>query len=143
MNSWIFQTMLVGYQSRLESLAHGIRSKQSGLDSGDIVIVLLIMAGFTAGIWGLSLLAAKQGRRGRSNNPRKLFVSLCRAHGLNWSARRLLAKVARWQRLAQPGRLFVEPERFDVTNLSASLKRQQPRLVEIREMLFAAPESDD
>ena len=51
-------------------------------------------------------------------SPSALFLELCRAHRLNWSARRLLWQLARRRQLSNPAQLFVEPQHFEPDPLS-------------------------
>jgi hypothetical protein len=46
----------------------------------------------------------------RQNSPPQLFRELAALHQLNWSERSLLTSAARKQKLADPARLFLEPE---------------------------------
>ena len=47
------------------------------------------------------------------SSPNRLFLSLCRAHRIAWSDRWLLWRLAASQRLEDPVRVFLEPERLD------------------------------
>jgi hypothetical protein len=80
----------------------------------------------------LELLAA----RGQGSG--KLFASLCRAHGLSWSDRRLLRVLAHWRGLADPCKLFIEPRYFDGSSLEAAPATRLARLQELRARLFGA-----
>ncbi len=70
------------------------------------------------------------------NNPWALFRSLCKAHGLRRSSRRMLKQLAHWQRLEHPSRLFVEPERFETVNLSPTLQSQTSAIHALRDRIF-------
>ena len=88
------------------------------------------------GIWMLARIAARQDKAKRINNPWALFRSLARAHGLDRASRRMLKQLAQWQRLDHPGRLFVEPERFETINLSPGLQTQVPAVRALRDHIF-------
>jgi len=73
------------------------------------------------------------------DSPPELFRELCRAHGLNWSSRRLLKRLAAEWELPSPALLFVEPERFNATRLPPNWRGDAARLENLRERLFEAP----
>ena len=69
----------------------------------------------------------------------KLFLELCRAHGLTWKERFLMWRLARCQRLRDPARLFLEADRFEEARLSRPLKVHNQSFRAIRARLFRAP----
>jgi hypothetical protein len=71
------------------------------------------------------------------NSPLRLFWELCRAHKLRWRECWWLWRLARAERLRDPARLFLEPERFDPAQLGPALARRQRELTSIRNRLFA------
>lgn len=80
------------------------------------------------------------------NSSSAMFRELCKAHSLDRKTRQLLKRIAQWQRLTQPARLFLEPERFEPANLSPELERYLAELFELRAKLFTfevTPESQD
>jgi hypothetical protein len=64
------------------------------------------------------------------------MTELCRGHELDQVSRRLLRSLATWHRLAQPARLFVEPQWFDAASLSEPLRMRQAELERLRDRLF-------
>jgi hypothetical protein len=70
------------------------------------------------------------------DSPPELFRELCRAHGLNWSSRRLLKRLAAEWELSSPALLFVEPERFNTARLPAEWRDDEDRLESLRKRLF-------
>ena len=104
--------------SDLGSKLHGRRARW---EISDILIWTAVLIAIVLGIWMLARIAARQDKAKRINNPWALFCSLARAHGLDRASRRMLKQLAQWQRLDHPGRLFVEPERFETVNLSPGL----------------------
>jgi hypothetical protein len=78
-----------------------------------------------------------QARAARGHDPRRLFAGLCKAHGLGWSDRRLLRRLARDRDLADPSRLFVEPGHFDPA-VSPASGVPAGRLADLRLQLFGA-----
>ena len=128
-------------QTPWRSMGSGLRGTRARFDAGDVVTGLLIVAGIVLAMIFLSRYLAKHDRGRVYYNPKALFRSLCKAHGLDRRSRRFLWQVARWQRLAHPARLFLEPNRFDVANLSPQLRRQTEMLERLQATLFGTRES--
>jgi len=123
-------------QGRLDDLSSGLRRRGGGYDTGEIMMWVALVVAVIAGIWGLSKLAAQRDSRRPSNSPRRLFAELCRAHELDRRQRKLLRQIVRWQRLAHPARVFLDPERFDAANLNRPLQAQQAAVTAMRTRLF-------
>ena len=121
-------------------MARGVRRKSSHFDSTDIVIGVAIFAGVILALWLLSMFLNRNDGTKRCNNPKKLFRSLCHVHQLDRASRRVLRQMVRHQRLTQPARLFLEPERFESVNLSPTLRTQMALVDELRGKLFAEEE---
>ena len=70
--------------------------------------------------------------------PQRLFVELCRRHGLDHGAERLLRRIAAAARLSQAAELFVMPDRFDAATAAAGRLRgkQREKVAQIRQRLF-------
>jgi len=64
---------------------------------------------------------------------------LCRAHGLDWSTRRLLKQLAAEWELTSPALLFVEPDRFNTSRLSVEWQDHAELLEHLRHQLFETP----
>ncbi len=141
MESWCSRALLLAEHNALDELAgrmaDGFRGDRVRLDFGLIAGLLLGAAGLAAVIWFVSRLAGGRNRRSVSNSPAKLFMSLCRVHGLAWQDKWLLWRLARWQRLDDAARLFLEPEQFDLEGLSPDLGARTQRLKALRDRLFA------
>jgi hypothetical protein len=73
------------------------------------------------------------------DSPPELFRELCRAHGLNWSSRRLLKRLAAEWQMSSPAQLFVEPERFSTARLGAEWHEKADELERLRRQLFDTP----
>ena len=101
-----------------------------------VAVILLIVAAAASIIWLLNRLS-RDDRQQIRNNPRGLFRELCRAHGLSLTHRRLLDQLASYQQLADPARLFLEPERFEPARLGPVLEPHQARFAALRDRLFA------
>ncbi len=132
--------LLLAEVSRWESMGGGLRPKEGDNSAWEILAVIGGCAVLAAAVWWLLTRFTDIGRA-RPNSPRKLFAELCSAHGLDAANRRLLAKIARWQRLKHPARLFMEPERFETVNLSPQLAASREQVEAIRKQIFAPPPS--
>jgi len=137
MNWLLIHGILLAQQSRLESLGSGFRKSGRRIDSGDVLVGIVIFAGVMLGLWLLAYFLAPQKRRWRGNSPLRLFCTLCKAHDLRWVEWWLLWRVARQQRLQDPVRLFLDPERLDPAALGPGLQTQAERVSSIRARLFA------
>jgi hypothetical protein len=104
---------------------------------GHIVFGVLFVVIAVVTLWLLARLSGSDDRRRRCDRRWMLFVDLCRAHGLPWSDWWLLYRVARHDRLREPARIFLEPERLEAATLSPSLQSRADRLRWLRERLFA------
>jgi hypothetical protein len=136
--------VLFAQRNRFGNLSEAFRARQdSAVDREEILYGLLILAGIVGGIWLLSRWLGSRDRHRAYDNPRRLFLGLCRAHRLRWSDRWLLWQVAKWQRLRDPARVFLEPERLEKQNLSPALRAQAARLQSLRDRLFADLRNSD
>ncbi|MCG8584746.1 MAG: hypothetical protein MI757_08555 [Pirellulales bacterium] len=128
---------LIASVSRLESMGGQFRKGSKTFDLSDLVAWIAVIVVIALLVWLLVRFKDRQDGPDRTNSPRRLFGELCRVHGLTLKDRWLLWRVARWQRLSHPAKLFLEPERFDAANLSTRLRANQARLTQLRERLFA------
>jgi hypothetical protein len=71
-----------------------------------------------------------------SNSQGRLFRELSAAHGVSFSNRRLLKRLARERKLPTPALLFVEPKHFDTSDLPADLQSAANELQRLRAQLF-------
>ena len=138
MNQLLYHGILLAQRGRLDGFSKAFRGRP--IDSGDMVFGLLILVGVCLAVWLLSyVLSLREGRRAYTSRL-GLFLTLCKAHSLRWPERWLLWRVARAQRLRDPARLFLEPERFHPVNLDPTLQTRSAQLSELRERLFVRPE---
>jgi hypothetical protein len=105
-------------------------------DSSQLLIVLGMAAVAAAALLIWFLAARRPPRLFVSNSPARLFRELCHAHGLSFSTRRLLKRLAAAQGLATPAILFVEPKHFDTANLPPDLQSAAKDVQRIRAHLF-------
>ncbi len=127
-------TGLLAQQSRIADLGRNFRGPEAALTSRDLLILACIALAVTAMVLLLKRLS-RGGQKRRTNSPRKLFRELCRLHGLEHGNRQLLMRLARFQQLEHPGRLFVDEGCFDAANLGP-LAGDEKRLAAIRRRLF-------
>lgn len=110
--------------------------RRESVEIGQVVGYLMVAAVLVALVC-LSIYAATRfahWRRYHSHGA--LFGALCRLHGLDHSARRLLRRVARHHRLRHPARVFTEPNWLDPAALPASFRPDARRLLVLRNWLF-------
>ncbi len=132
-----FQSSLLwGQVQRATSMGSRFRGESAQFGMQQVLNGLMLLGVIALAIWGLSLLLNRQDRTRRHLSHRALFRSLANAHALNFAQKRLLKELARAHRLAQPARLFLEPERFDAARLTQSLARRQGQLDTLRSKLF-------
>ena len=134
--------VLFAQENRLSQASEQFRHTKGTFTLEDLVlgVGLFLAAGF--GLYLLSKLISRRERRQTYYHPRKLFDELCTAHALNRSDRRVLLDLARFHDLDDPGRLFLEPDRFDKSHLDEELLERASELFAIRDTLFASPEGD-
>jgi hypothetical protein len=130
--------LLFADRSRFGNLGEAFRSHGDAVDRTEVMWGLVFLTALVVMLWLVSRWLKRRQRAQPYNSPRRLFFGLCRAHGLRWSDRWLLWRVAKWQRLKDPGRLFLEPQRFEEANLGP-LRASAPRLKAIRQRLFIEP----
>ena len=141
MSGWCPQAVLAAEANRWDDVTSGFRSGFEGrrIEPFDLVIGLLIMAGVVAAAWLLAYLLKLQERHRVYHSPFRLFLSLCRAHGLRLRECWWLWRLARSQRFRAPARLFLEPQWFAAATLSPALRRRAELFARLRERLFAEP----
>ena len=126
-------------------LFQGLNSRfsksQPSLDIGDLGIAVAVLLGLVAAIYAVGKLATRLDASRRYNSPRRLFRDLCQAHGLDRRQRRLLSRLAYWQHLRHPARLFLEPQRYEVANLGPHLDEFADQYEALRDKLFATDET--
>jgi hypothetical protein len=132
-------------RSNFDAMSSGFRGRRAELTWDDLIWTVAVVIVAAIGLWILTRLA-RRGTATSFTGPQRLFWALCRAHRLDWSSRRLLRQIARWQRLKQPAHLFLEPHRFAAVNLSPPLLRKQTRIKALQRKLFgveALPEQSE
>jgi hypothetical protein len=136
MHDLAISSLLLANRSRLENLQREFQQGLSPEGCKQLTLFLMALAAAALLFWGLAhWMERRQGLL--ANRPLGLFLSLSKAHHLGWSDRWLLWRLARSHRLRAPARLFLEPERFEVSRLPPPMRRHAARLEGLQERLFA------
>ncbi len=67
----------------------------------------------------------------------RLFASLCRAHKMSWTKRRLLRRIARWCDLPQEAALFLHPEMLSAALRDPFWEQDHVRIQQLAREMFA------
>ena len=128
--------------SRLDKITGGFQARDPGVDTGQIVIGLAVLTTTIVALWFVSRAMERRAKGGHFDSSLRLFLSLAKAHDLNWSDRWLLWRLAGCHQLKEPARLFLEPERFDAASLPDSLRLKRNQLDVIAKQIFAEKDQD-
>ncbi len=128
---------LLAQRNRLDDLTSRFRGDNVRFEATDALLLLSCLGGLILLLWLISVLITWQEKGCRRASPTRLFFRLARAHKLSWSDVWLLWRLAKLQRVSDPGRIFLEPDRFDPVHLAEPLRRHRRRLETLREKLFA------
>lgn len=130
------RSVVLAEQGRFVDMGRRFRQGGATLDAQSVAFVLLVCALVALAVWGLARYFAFRERQGY-NSDRGLFRELCRAHELNSSSCRLLWQLARFQRLARPADLFIDPRRFETQQLPGPLAKRKDDIARLRDRVFA------
>lgn len=128
-----------GADSIFNSMGSSLRGG-NGLEWITLAKLLTLLAGVVLAIAFAVYMAARLRRRWRST-PTWLFLRLCRAHRLTWTEQWLLWRVTRELVLSEPAQVFIEPACLEHGSSLPALSAAGPRLLELRDRLFAAEEN--
>lgn len=143
MSDLLLPYVVLAQASPLEHIAREFQGRQTRVESGYLATGLLIVASVVVAVWILSKVLERYGGRRPIDSSTLLFLSLCRAHRLRWSERWLLWRIARDQRLKDPARLFLEPERLDPAKMPSALRHRGAELGAILGRLFSGLPAED
>lgn len=129
--------LLLAQMERFSGLRDRFSGPRARFGWEDALTAVVAIVAVSALLYLLNYCYSRYANRQNYNSPASLFRELCKAHRLDRQARHLLWRVARWQRLSHPARLFLEPERFEPINLSPELEQHSAELFELRGRLFA------
>jgi len=136
-SSSLATTLLVG-EGLLAAGNPGAAGRRADrVDTGEALLWLAAAGGLIALVCLAIRLVSRWQHRRRHNSHRRLFQGLCRTHGLDRGARRLLRQVARHYQLKQPARLFTEPKWLNPADLPGALRRRAAEVAALRNRLFA------
>lgn len=124
-------------QHPLAEASEHFRQTKSTFDGNDVVVGLAMLLITLLGIMLLKKLLERSEKQSGYHHTGKLFAELCAAHELNHRERRLLRRLAGSEGLESPGRMFIEPERFDVSRIPESLSKRRDEVFALRDRLFA------
>ena len=141
-NLWL-DCILLAQQSPLDNFAREFQGRETRLESGYLTTGILILVGILAACWLLSKVLDHYDGRRPVDSSLMLFITLCKAHRLRWLDWWFLWRVARDQRLDEPGRVFLEPERLDPANVSPVLRLRSEQLAALARRLFAGIAESD
>jgi hypothetical protein len=110
------------------------RLASSPWSPNDWLLVLGIAAAALLAAGGAVALVRRLRKRA-CHDPQRLFRDLCRAHRLGWRDVQLLRKLARFEQVDPPARLFVEPRRFQ-PSVAEQLACTPQDLTRLRQRLF-------
>ncbi len=116
------------------------RAADENFQWANVALFIAIATAMGFGLWLALRLATEREKRGY-RSPRQLFRELCHAHQLDRSSRALLKRLATAHNL-MPSRLFLDPERFDATQLGGSWTNQRPQLEQLRDTIFGRKLND-
>lgn len=116
-------------------MGRNFRAANAGFDWSNVFLVVAILAAIVFGIWIAARYSAE--REGKTyRHPGRLFRELCHAHQLDRPRRKLLKRLAAAHRLPLAAQLFLDPRRFDVSQLDASWASQRSELEALRDQIF-------
>lgn len=112
-------------------------------ETGEMVFWLVIFGVAIAAICAAGFLITHFANRRRYNSHSSLFSALCNVHGLDRNTRAMLKQVARFHALAQPARIFTEPEWLDPAALGTAFAPKAEQLLALRQQLFTIEKNTD
>lgn len=128
--------LLMAAAGRSGTTADKAADESSGIEWLAFGIVGFLALAITLGYW-----LSRRWRLNRAqqllNSPPHLLQELCVRHGIGRADQRLLAGLAREQKLDHPGLLFVEPRLWEAGRLGVYGKRYAVPLDRLREQIFA------
>ena len=135
-----FAILTAQMDSRLESFSGGFRKNRAHIDSGDLILLLTTFVVVFTVLW---LVARWSERRVRNDSSLGLFWTLAKTHGVSWSDRWLLWRLARGKRLAEPALLFLDPRLTSPQSSHHLAPQATARIKALRRRLFAGIDRTD
>jgi hypothetical protein len=138
MNDWLPQLVLFAETERARAFSETFRGERSEPEVGGFLLIVAGIGLLLLVSWSIARLIPRQQRPKASDNPRGLFKSLCRAHGLDGASRRALWKLAQQYHAGHPAVLFTTPEALESRLASSRSARDVAMYQRLREQLFGA-----
>ncbi|WP_425398825.1 hypothetical protein [Aeoliella sp.] len=124
-----------------QSLGNRFSGDHTKFNMGDLWGLLGIVLAGIALVWLLNWIYRRQQARRLSNEPRHLFIDLCRAHRLSRRDRRRLLHLAEEFDISSAVMLFVRPDLFAAENMSTDNEKELAAYQRLADKLFAGLES--
>lgn len=112
-----------------------LAQQEAGFEWEGWAIAAIAVIAVTAALWWLKRWRTVRAQR-LTNSPAHLLQELCARHGLAGPDQRLLASLAREQRLEHPAQLFVDPRLWEPSRTGPLGKRHAAQLGRMRERIF-------
>ena len=106
-------------------------------ETGEMLFWLLIFGGFIGTVCCVIYVATYFVNQWKYNSHSALFYDLCGVHGLDRNSRSMLKQVVRHHGMAEPARVFTEPQWLDPARLGKSFEARADKLLLLRKRLFA------
>ena len=132
MNPLLSIGILLAQQGRAQDLAGGFHGR-SRVDNHQLFLGVLVVVGLI--VFAVVISQLMERRRRNNDSPLGLFFALAKAHRLSWRHRWVLWRVTRAQRLRDPARVFVEPQRLAAAAAKCSPKGRA-KIEALRARLF-------
>ena len=137
MTQWLNQLLLLfAARTDLPRVWGRFDHQRPSFDWSQMLLIAGAMALAIAAVVVWHRLTGRSSKNFSLNSPARFFNELSSTHGLKFSSRRLLKRLAAARGLANPALLFVEPKHFDTTNLPDDLKSSAGELRQLRMRLF-------
>ncbi len=127
---------LLAQVTRPQELGRRFRGPDSQFGLGDLAGLLLFVVAAAALVWLLRWLLQRQSGIHRYYHPRRLFLQLCRAHGLSSQERKLLWQLAQFLQLEHPATLFLLAELWEPAELGEDWAPWAETLQRLRTRIF-------
>ncbi len=132
MNDWTSWLLWADRDLKFRHMGEGFRGEHAQVETGEILIALVCLAGLIVALCLLSRYVARRERSKRTYSPRGLFNELCQAHGVDRAGRTALWRLSKEQQLEHPARLFLEPERFEEASSTTGTDGETYRHLKLR-----------
>lgn len=132
-----FLPVLFADQQAARNVIRAMHNRQAGIDTHGLTTALLVFCLFFVSVWAVARVFIKPEGASNLSSPKALFRELCRAHQLSRREWWLLTRLAGHHQLANPSRLFLEPQWLDPAVCGETWKGHSPHLRELQLRLFA------